>query len=93
MATCPWTDSDVSDITNAALLVQLAESATPGFEAVRTVAPLWRQAVADFSGAIDDAAWPVVRKQRMALKRMSARVNRRRIDFEALSARLKSASA
>ena len=72
-----------------ALLVQMAEAGTPGFDAVRTVAPDFRKAVGDFTGAIDDAKGPIVRKQRMALKRMAGRVNRRRIDFDALAARLK----
>lgn len=92
MAYCPWTDDEVGEITSAALLVQLAETGTPGFDAVRDTAPDWRRAVADFTGAIDGERGPVVRKHRMALKRVSSRVNRRRIDFEALAARLKSAA-
>ncbi len=93
MPTCPWTDDEVGEITSAALLVQLAESGTPGFDAVRDTAPDWRKAVSDFVGAIDGDRGPSVRKHRMALKRMSGRVNRRRIDFEALAQRLKAASA
>lgn len=87
MPTCPWSDSDVSDVTNAALLVQLAEKPTPGLEAVRAVADDWRRVVSEFSGAITDARGPAVRKHRLALKKMSSRVYRR-IDVVALATRL-----
>jgi hypothetical protein len=94
MATCPWTDDDVSEITTAALLVQFAEAGTPGFDAVKAAAPDWRKAVSEFTGAIDGPTnGRVVFKQRQALKRMTARVNRRRIDFEALAARLRTAAS